>query len=57
MKDILEKINVVYVLIVAVVGVALIASVFLNQKEIALAAVTGLLGYLGGVATSTANKV
>lgn len=57
MTNLIEKINVVYTLVVLLVGASLIAAVVTEQKDIALAAVTGLLGFLGGpVAASTARK-
>ena len=47
----------VYTLVVLLVGASLIAAVVTGQKDIALAAVTGLLGFLGGpVAASAARK-
>lgn len=52
MKDLIEKINVVEALVVIVAGAAMVAAVVTNQQEIALAAVSGLVGYLGhGVQT------
>ena len=57
MSNLIEKINVAYTLVVLLVGGALIAAVFTGQKDIALAAVTGLLGFLGSpVAASAARK-
>lgn len=57
MKDLIEKINVVYIAIVVFIGVSLIASVFLGEKEIAMAATTGLLGFLGGPVAASTGKV
>lgn len=57
MKDMVEKVNVVEALVVVVAGAALIAAVVTNQQDIALAAVSGLVGYLGHSAqTSIENK-
>ena len=53
MKDLIEKINVVDALVVVLVGGALIASVVVGRDDISLAAVTGLVGYLGGHGAAT----
>lgn len=56
MKDIIEKINVVDALVVILVGGALIASVVVGRDDISLAAVTGLVGYLGGHGAATITQ-
>lgn len=56
MKDIFDKINVVEALVVLVAGSALVAAVVTEQQEIALAAVSGLVGYLGHGIQSGASK-
>ena len=52
-KDLLEKINISELLISLVLGVALIASIVVDQKEAAFAISAGLVGHLG---TATAKK-
>lgn len=57
MKDIIEKVNIVEALVVIVSGAALVAAVVTGQQDIALAAVGGLVGYLGhGAQTALQNK-
>lgn len=51
MKALIEKVNVVYALVVIFTGVGMIASVMTNQQEIALASISGLVGFLGGNAS------
>lgn len=52
MKDLFDKINVVDALVVVFSGIAMIAAVLTDQKDVALAAGSGLIGYLGhGIAS------
>lgn len=48
----MKKLDVVELSVVIVTGVALVACVFTGQQEAVLALGGGLVGYLGGAATS-----
>lgn len=50
--NIFKRIDVVELAVVLVAGIALVACVFTGQQEAVLALGGGLVGYLGGSATS-----
>lgn len=55
MKDLFDKINVQQLVTIVFLGAGLIISAFLKQENLAMAIGSGLVGYLGGVATTATN--
>jgi len=53
MKELIEKINLEEMLVIVVCGIGLILSILYSQNDLALAIGGGLVGYLGGVNTTT----
>lgn len=51
-----EKINIVDLSVIIVLGAALILAVFYAMNELAMSIASGLLGYIGGNVKSTINR-
>lgn len=51
-----EKINIVDLSVIIVLGAALILAVFYGLNELAMSIASGLLGYIGGNVKSTINR-
>ena len=43
-----DKINIADMVVIVALSIALFASVWLNQNELSMSIVSGLLGYVGG---------
>lgn len=51
-----EKINIVDLSVIIVLGAALILAVFYAMNELAMSIASGLLGYIGGNVKATINR-
>lgn len=58
LKELIEKINVIQLFVVLFCGVGLIMAICYGTENLSMAIASGLIGYLGGVVTSSndANK-
>jgi hypothetical protein len=51
-----EKVSLTDVIVVVALSIALLLSIFYDQKELAMSIASGLLGYIGGSVKNMARK-
>jgi len=53
MKELFEKINLEEMFVILICGIGLVLAILYNHNDLAMAIGGGLVGYLGGVNTTT----
>ena len=56
MKNLIEKISVTELTVIVICGIGLVMSIIYGRQELSMAISGGLVGYLGGVSTSTTTN-
>lgn len=56
MKDLIEKISITELTVIVICGIGLVMSIVYGRQELSMAIGGGLVGYLGGVSTSTTTN-